>query len=75
MENFILGLIFVLVAIPTLDGFTTLIVSFMEMIKSWFAVIIAKNNQKIQNLSAPDIPQRAIGFALGEEDEENDDDL
>jgi len=73
LENFILGLIFVLVVIPTLDGFTTLIVSFMEMIKSWFAVIIAKNNQKIQNLSAPDIPQRAIGFTIGEEVEDDND--
>lgn len=72
MEKFILGVIFVLVVIPTLDVLTSFIVSFIEMIKSWFAIVIAKNNQKIQDLSAPDIPQRAIGFAIGEEGEEDD---
>lgn len=72
MEKFILGIIFVLVVIPTLDVLTSFIVSFIEMIKSWFAIVIAKNNQKIQDLSAPDIPQRAIGFAIEEEVDEND---
>lgn len=72
MEKFILGIIFVLVVIPTLDVLTSFIVSFVEMIKSWFAIIIAKNNQKIQDLSAPDIPQRAIGFAIEEEVDEDD---
>lgn len=72
MEKFILGLICVLVIIPVLDGITSLFVSLIEMIKSWFAVIIAKNNQKIQDLSAPDIPQRVIGFSVGEEGEEDD---
>lgn len=72
MEKFILGIIFVLVVIPTLDVLTSFIVSFIEMIKSWFAIVIAKNNQKIQDLSAPDIPQRAIGFAIEEEVDEDD---
>jgi divalent metal cation (Fe/Co/Zn/Cd) transporter len=72
LEKFILGIIFVLVAIPTLDALTSFIVSFMEMIKSWFAIVIAKNNQKIQDLSAPDIPQRAIGFAIEEGVDEDD---
>lgn len=72
MEKFILGIIFVLVVIPTLDVLTSFIVSFIEMIKSWFAIVIAKNNQKIQDLSAPDIPQHAIGFAIEEEVDEND---
>jgi hypothetical protein len=72
LEKFILGIIFVLVVIPTLDVLTSFIVSFVEMIKSWFAIVIAKNNQKIQDLSAPDIPQRAIGFAIEEEVDEDD---
>ncbi len=72
MEKFILGVIFVLVVIPTLDALTSFIVSFVEMIKSWFAIVIAKNNQKIQDLSAPDFPQRAIGFAIEEEVDEDD---
>ena len=72
MEKFILGIIFILVVIPTLDVLTSFIVSFIEMIKSWFAIVIAKNNQKIQDLSAPDIPQRAIGFAIEEEVDEDD---
>lgn len=72
LKIFILGLIFGLVIQPLLDGFTSLILSFFEMIKGYFALKIAQSNQKIQNLST-DVPtQCAIGFALGEEVEDDD---
>ena len=45
-----------------------------EMIKSYFASVIARNNQKVQELSI-DTPTHAIGFAIGEEVEDYDDDL
>lgn len=72
MENyFILGLLFSLVLLPVLDGFTSLILSLFEMIKSYFARLIATNNQKIQELSA-EPPKFKIGFDLGEEVENDD---
>ena len=73
MENFILGLLFALVLLPVLDGLTSLILSFFEMVKSHFALQISRNNQKIQDLSV-DTPKYKIGFDMGEE-VENDDDL
>lgn len=71
MEIFILGLVFGLVMVPVLDGLTSLILSFFEMIKSYFALKIATHNQLIQDLSA-EPPIRKIGFDLGEEVENDD---
>ena len=71
LEIFILGLIFGLVLLPIFDGLTSLFLSFFEMIKSYFAVIIANNNQKIHKLSI-DSPKCQIGFDLGEEVENDD---
>jgi hypothetical protein len=66
-----MGLIFGIAMLPLLDGFTSLVLSFFEMIKSYFALKIANNNQKIQELSA-DPPKHIIGFDLRGEVEEND---
>ena len=74
MAIFIMGLVFGVSILPLLDSFTSLILSFIEMIKSYFAIIIAKNNQKIQELSI-DTPKHAIGFTIGEDVEDYDDDL
>lgn len=72
MKIFILGLIFGLFIQPLLDGFTSLILSFFEMIKGYFALKIAQNNQKIQNLSTDAPTHHTIGFALREEVEDDD---
>lgn len=64
-----MGLIFGLTIQPLLEGFTSLILSFFEMIKSYFAYIITNNNQKIQNLSTVN-PMKTIGFDLDEGVEE-----
>lgn len=74
MAIFIMGLVFGVSILPLLDSFTSLILSFFEMIKSYFACVIARNNQKVQELSI-DAPQHAIGFAIGEEVEDYDDGL
>ena len=74
MVIFIMGLVFGITMLPLLDGFTSLVLSFFEMIKSYFAHVIATNNQKIQELSI-DAPKHAIGFAIGEEVEDYDDDI
>ena len=68
MENFILGLIFCLVLQPVLDGLTSLVLSFFEMIKSYFGRVIASNNEKISNPS----PKSTIGFVDREEAEDCD---
>lgn len=72
--NFIMGLVFGISLIPIIDGLTSLVLSFFEMIKSYFALLIANNNQKIQELSI-DTPKHAIGFAIEEEVEDYDDDI
>ena len=70
MQNFIFGLVFALAIMPILDGLTSLILSFFEMIKGYFGFKIAESNQKIQNLST-EPSQRKIGFDLpGEEVED-----
>ena len=74
MAIFIMGLVFGIVMLPLLDGFTSLVLSFFEMIKSYFARVIATNNQKIQELST-DAPKHAIGFSIGEEAEDYDDNI
>ena len=71
---FIMGLVFGVSILPLLDSFTSLVLSFFEMIKSYFARVIATNNQKIQELSI-DAPKHAIGFAIGEEVEDYDDNI
>jgi hypothetical protein len=43
------------------------------MIKSYFAVKIAKSNQKIQEVSVE--PKHAIGFAISDEEEVETDDI
>lgn len=74
MAIFIMGLIFGVSILPLLDSFTSLILSFIEMIKSYFARIIATNNQKIQKLSI-DAPKQMIGFSIGEEVEDYNDNI
>lgn len=71
LENLILGLLIGLVLLPIFDGLTSLFLSFFEMIKSYFALKIATNNQKIQELSA-DPPKHIIGFDLRGGVEEDD---
>lgn len=74
MLIFIMGLVFGIAMLPLLDGFTSLVLSFFEMVKSYFARTIAINNQKIQELSI-DAPKHAIGFSIEEEVEDYDDDI
>ena len=57
MNLFIFGLVFGMFLQPLLDGLCSLILSFFEMIKSYFATIISKNNKKMQ-----DEPKHPIGF-------------
>ena len=71
MENFLFGLIFAIVLLPLFDGLTTLVLSFFEMIKSFFARVINYNNNKINDLE-DNIVKNKIGFSIEEEVEEDD---
>ena len=71
MENFLFGLIFAIVLLPLFDGLTTLVLSFFEMIKSFFARVINYNNNKINGLE-DNLVKNKIGFSIEEEVEEDD---
>lgn len=71
MENFLFGLIFAIILLPLFDGLTTLVLSFFEMIKSFFVRVINHNNKKINGLE-DDVVKNKIGFSIEEEVEEDD---
>lgn len=68
MYYFILGIIFCLLIQPILDGFTGLILSFFEMLKSYLMIKISHNNQKVTG----ERPSKILGFSAPEEEMEND---
>lgn len=73
MENFILGILFASMVIPIMDGLTSLILGLFEVAKSFMAKTINANQ-----LQPEEAPQRVIGFAAPdneEEEEEYEDDL
>lgn len=70
--TFILGIIFGQFIQPVLDGLTSLVLSFIEMIKNNIAIKIAINNQKIQQLSS-EVSRPTIGFSIETEVEDEDD--
>lgn len=74
MKEFILGILFIMVAQPIIDGITSLFLTWVEDIKTAVGVKIAEKGQQIDALSATE-PQYAIGFAVPEEEEYEDDDL
>ena len=74
MKEFILGILFIMVAQPIIDGITSLFLTWVEDIKTAVGVRIAEKGQQIDALSANE-PQYAIGFAVPEEEEYEDDDL
>lgn len=70
MKIFLLGIVFGCVFLPILDSFTSLIISFFEMLKSYIGVKIVKNNQKTITDETP--VKQEIGFAYREEVENYD---
>ena len=74
MEGFILGIIFSIMILPVLEGITTLLLTFLEMLKGKLGIIITLNNQRMEE--SCNKPTRQIGFAafLEEEGEEYEDD-
>jgi hypothetical protein len=77
IEYFIAGILFVQIVIPILDGIAALFLALVELIKGRINIDIVKSNVKIQKLKDSlddDGPKRAIGFAIPEETEEEDED-
>lgn len=77
IEYFIAGILFVQIVIPILDGIAALFLALVELIKGRINIDIVKSNVKIQKLKDSlddDGPKRAIGFAVPEETEEEDED-
>lgn len=77
IEYFIAGILFVQIVIPILDGIASLFLALVELIKGRINIDIIKSNVKIQKLKDSlddDGPKRAIGFAVPEETEEEDED-
>lgn len=74
MKEFILGIIFILVVQPILDGITSLFLTWLENLKTGLGVKIAEKGQQIDLLTANE-PQCAIGFAVPDEEEYEIDDL
>lgn len=74
MKEFILGILFIMMAQPIIDGITSLFLTWIEDFKASIGVKIAEKGQQIDALPANE-PQYAIGFAVPEEEEYEDDDL
>jgi hypothetical protein len=77
IEYFIAGILFVQIVIPILDGIAALFLALVELIKGRINIDIVKSSVKIQKLKDSlddDGPKRAIGFAIPEETEEEEED-
>lgn len=77
IEYFIAGILFVQIVIPILDGIASVFLALVELIKGRINIDIVKSSVKIQKLKDSldkDPPKRAIGFAISEEIEEEEDD-
>ena len=68
MQYFILGVVFCISLQPILDSLTSLVISFIEMLKGYIALNITRNNQKMQQ----EEKHNTIGFSLVEEVEDCD---
>jgi hypothetical protein len=68
---FLAGMIFNQAISPILESITTLILAGVEVLKSKMSIIIHKNNETIRSLGEGP-PVHAIGFAIPEEEYEED---
>ena len=65
--DFLFGIAFTLFIMPIIEKVTTLVLTYIEALKSELNIVIARNNEAIEKP-----PKKVIGFAAIEED---DDDL
>lgn len=79
LKYFILGIVFVLLVSPIVEGLCTLLLTGMEVLKGKWTLKITKINSQIRQISLeyPDEPpHHQIGFVIPSEEEyyEDDDD-
>lgn len=75
--NFILGILFVEIGIPLLEGITGLLLTILEAAKGYFNIKITEYNQRIKQTCNPEVKQNAIGFSytLDEGDLDTDEEI
>lgn len=73
MFKFILGILFAYFALPLLDSFGSLLTTWIESLKGNSSIKIAEFNRKVTELS-DDSPKTAIGFAIPDSYENEDED-
>lgn len=68
---FILGALFITIAVPLMDGISTLFLSWIEVAKGRCSLKIAKMSAEIAKLTGSDTGKtQPIGFTIQEEGEE-----
>lgn len=71
---FILGIIFIAFIYPIGDSLSSLIITFLEMVKGKLAVKLAEYNTQIEKLQNQEQQNtQAIGFTIPENKEEDED--
>lgn len=75
--EFILGILFVQCGLPLLDSITAVLMTALEAAKGYFGQYVAKYNTTIADIMNPEdgTPKHAIGFAIPEEEECEDDEV
>lgn len=76
LQYFILGIVFVLLVSPIVEGLCTLILAGMEVIKGYWTLKITKINVQIRKMSLEEdeeIPHNPIGFVWPTKEEEDND--
>ena len=78
MINFLLGMSFILIVMPVLEGLANLILTLFEVCKTKLGVIITRDAKTIKNIEeSQEVVRHVIGFGIPneeqyEEDEEDD---
>lgn len=76
LQYFILGIVFVLLVSPIVEGLGTLILTGMEVLKGYWTLKITKINMQIRKISLEEdeeLPHNPIGFVWPTKEEEEDD--
>ena len=72
LVNFVLGILFVEIGIPLLEGITGLLLTILEAAKGYFNIKITEYNQRIKKICNPEVKQNAIGFSYNLDEGESD---
>lgn len=71
---FILGILFISIIFPVLDGLSNLALQLFEVWRGRLGIKITKLNNEIQNINEPQLPEpttsQAIGFQIPDEEED-----